>query len=194
MRAQTTKSVRIQFVSLILAGLISMPAHAEVIPGRWEKVSAMELGTPITVALKNGDQIKGELESLSETEVELKTHSARASVPRSDIQSITAWKKDGLGNGAAIGAYVGAGFAGTIAITSGLAKSLDTDMEGALSFAALAVGIGAALGMAVDAEMKSDPIVLYEALGSPRRSKHEDSEWWPPDPPLSETQTANPSQ
>ena len=43
MISPTMKSCRIQILALILAGLISMPAHAEVIPGRWEKVSALEM-------------------------------------------------------------------------------------------------------------------------------------------------------
>ena len=45
MRSQTTTSCRIQVVSLMLAGLISMTAHAEVIPGRWEK--GLRLGNGI---------------------------------------------------------------------------------------------------------------------------------------------------
>ena len=68
MRFLTMKSVRIQIISLMLAGLISMPAHGEVIPGRWEKVSALELGTPITVELKNGDQVAGTFEGLFASE------------------------------------------------------------------------------------------------------------------------------
>ena len=68
MRSETVESCRIQLVSLILAGLISMPAQAEVIPGRWEKVADLDLGTPIIVELKNGDQVEGSFEGLSESE------------------------------------------------------------------------------------------------------------------------------
>ena len=60
MRFQTTTSCRIQIVSLILAGLISLPVQAEVLPGRWEKVSALEMASPITVEMKNGDRISGQ--------------------------------------------------------------------------------------------------------------------------------------
>ena len=93
MRAQTTKSYRIQVVSLMLAGLISLPAHAEVIPGRWEKVSALDLGTPVTVELKNGDQVEGTFEGLSVSDVDVETHSARAVIPKADIQTIATQKK-----------------------------------------------------------------------------------------------------
>ena len=191
MRAQTTKSCRIQIIWLMLAGLISIPAHGEVIPGRWEKVSALELGTPITVELKNGDQVEGNYKGLSVSELELETHSVRAVIPRTEIQAIVTPAKDGLAEGAAIGTAIGAGFVGVVAATSGLTKGLDTSAKGALHFALLAVGAGAALGIAVDAGMKSGPIVLYEARGGTGRSKHGDSEWWPPEPPLSETQPSN---
>ena len=194
MRFPTMKSVRIQIVSSILAGLISMPVHAEVIPGRWEKVSALDLGTPITVELKNGDRVEGNFEGLSASEVDIETHSVRAVIPRAVIQTITASVKDGLTEGAAIGTAIGAGFVGVVAATSGLTRGLDTSAKGALHFALLAVGVGAALGIAADAAMKRGPIMLYEAPGNLRHSKRGDSEWWPPDPPLSETQPANLSQ
>ena len=42
------KSYRTRFVALILLGLISFPVRAGVIPGRWEKVSALTVKTPIT--------------------------------------------------------------------------------------------------------------------------------------------------
>ena len=58
------KSNRGQILALVLAGLVSQPAHADMIPGRWEKVSDLELGTPITVELKNGDRVEGEFEGL----------------------------------------------------------------------------------------------------------------------------------
>ena len=35
-----------------------MPAQAEVIPGRWEKVADLDLGTSIMVELKSGDQVE----------------------------------------------------------------------------------------------------------------------------------------
>ena len=77
MKFLTMKSYRIQIVSLILMGLISMRAHAEVIPGRWEKVSDLELGAPIIVGLKNGDQVEGTFEAyLSGSGCQ--THTARA--------------------------------------------------------------------------------------------------------------------
>ena len=82
MPTPTMKSCRIQFLTLLLAGLIAQPTHAEVIPGRWEKVSDLDLGTPITVELKNGDRVEGDFEGLSASDVDLETHSGSDSENR----------------------------------------------------------------------------------------------------------------
>ncbi len=108
MPTPTMKSCRIQFLTLLLAGLIAQPTHAEVIPGRWEKVSDLDLGTPITVELKNGDRVEGDFEGLSASDVDLETHSARAVIPKTDVQTIATQKKGGAGNGARNGAIIGA--------------------------------------------------------------------------------------
>ena len=158
MRFQTMNSVRIQIVSLILAGLISMPAHGEVIPGRWEKVSALELGTPITVKLKNGDQAEGNFEGLSASDVDVETQSARAVIPKADIQTIATQKKGGTANGARKGAIIGAA-AGAGVGAAGMMMTLanrdgNEDLGEAqglflLFVPAVATGIGTALGIFV---------------------------------------------
>ena len=48
------KDSRTVWISLILVGLLAVPAQPQVIPGRWEKVETIKLGPPITVDLKNG--------------------------------------------------------------------------------------------------------------------------------------------
>ena len=76
-------------IVLTLVGLFAVPARAEVIPGRWEKVADLSFETPITVDLKNRDRIEGKFEGLSPSELSLRTHSAQATIPRSEIQRIT---------------------------------------------------------------------------------------------------------
>lgn len=161
------KVFRIQAVSLILGGLISMPAHAEAIPGRWEKVEVLEMASPITVELKTGDRIVGQFRGLSSSDLELRSPAGRAVIPKTDIQVITRPSKDGLGDGAWKGAAVGAavafgasliGFA--IRGTGGNAD--DSALEGVVGVG-VSAGIGAGLGIAVDAATKTDDIVLYKA-------------------------------
>ena len=175
MRFQTMKSVRIQIVSLVLTGLISMPAHGEVIPGRWEKVSALEVGTPITVELKNGDQVEGTFEVLSASEVEVGTHFARAVIPKADIQTIATQKKGGAAGGARKGAIIGAATGAAIGVGTLLyteanrsrGENLRVEVF-LLGIPAVIAGIGTAFGIVTGAVTKSEAILLYKASGTPR--------------------------
>ena len=175
MRSQTTTSCRIQVVSLMLAELISMPAHAEVIPGRWEKVSDLELGTPVIVELKSGDQVEGEIEGLSESDVDIETHSARAVIPKVDIQTITTRKRGGVGegakNGALMGASVGVALGLVTVFTSG---SSDLTDGGLILMGGTTIGlstvIGAMLGAAAATGKEREAIVVYKAPGVPSAS------------------------
>ncbi len=167
MKSSTMKSYRIQIVSLILAGLISIPAHAEVIPGRWEKVSALEIASPIKVELKNGDRISGQFRGLSVSDLELLSPAGWATIPRMDIQTITIPSKDGVGDGAWKGAVTGAAFAGSLSLLAmviGVSGESNTEIAGlALGFGALGAGIGAGIGVAADAATKPEDIVVYKA-------------------------------
>ena len=168
----TMKSYWTQNLALILAGLISLPAYAEVIPGRWEKVSDLDFGTPITAELKNGDRVEGELEGLSESEVDIETRSARAVIPKVDIQTITTGAQGGGGNGAEVGATVGAAVGAAVGAgvsfigiaTSGTVEASGGQLlVGTLITIGLTTAIGAGIGAASDAGTKSETIVVYEA-------------------------------
>ena len=153
------KFCRTQYVALALVALISLPLQAQVIPGRWEKVSALQVASPITVELKDGDRIKGHYEDLSATDVMLVTHFSRAVIPREDIETITTQPEDGLANGTLIGAGVGAGLMGAWAAV----PSYDFNALGVVLMASIGLAIGAGFGAVGDAIVKPMPIVLYEA-------------------------------
>ena len=167
MMTTTRKSSRTQVLVLFLAGLISQLAHASVIPGRWEKVSELESGTTLRVELKNGDQVEGDLASLSLSEVELDTYSARAVIPKADIQRMSVLLPDGLGDGAAIGAAIGLGLGFGVMGIAILRGNRGDDLSGAPLLAMLVGGLGAAMGAACDSGTKSVAIVVYEAPGTP---------------------------
>ena len=154
------KSCRIQAISLALAALISLPLRADVIPGRWEKVLALPVSSPITVELKDGDRIKGHYEGLSATDVMVVSHFSRAVIPKEDIETITIQPEDGVGDGAGIGFGVG-----TAIVLGAMAKH--GGGEGAIAalllFAGVGAGVGAGLGAAADAATRPVEIVLYEA-------------------------------
>ena len=100
---------RIAVIVLIFVVLLSVPAQAQVIPGRWEKVEALQLGPQITVKLKNGARIEGQCEELSSSELLLRTGTAQARILRADIERITTREADGLAEGAILGTIVGLG-------------------------------------------------------------------------------------
>ena len=162
MVSPTMKSFRIQILSLLLVGLAAQPTHAEVIPGRWEKVSNLDLGTSITLELKSGNRLEGYFHGLSESEVDIETHSVRASIPRAVIQTITTRTQDRLGDGAAIGTALGA-IAWVVLAFIGQGWTDSDSREAYLP----AVPIGAGLRVAVDAYVKSRVAVLYKAPGTP---------------------------
>lgn len=157
-------SYRIQSISMALAALISLPLRAEVIPGRWEKVSALAVSSAITVKLKDGDRIKGHYEGLSATDIFVVSHFSRAVIPKEKIETITIRPEDGVGDGAGIGAGVGFGV-GTAIVLGAMAKHGGGDgaLLAFLLFGGLGAGIGAGLGAAADAATRPLEIVLYEA-------------------------------
>lgn len=161
----TVKSSRIQFLALVLAGLVSQPAHAGVIPGRWEKVSELEPGTTLRVELKNGDRIVGDLTGRSPSEVELDTYSAQAIIPKADIRRMSVLLPDDLGEGATIGAAIGVGL-GTLSMAFRGKNSRDLPV-GALGVLILG-GLGAAMGAVVDSGTKDVAVVVYETPGNPQ--------------------------
>ncbi len=166
-KTQTMKTCRIRLLALILAGLISMPARAEVIPGRWEKVAALQVMFPITVETKDGDRIKGQFEDLSDTDLMLVTNFSRAVIPKEDIETITTQPEDGLANGTLIGGGIGVGV-----MMSALAVKSDHDLDGLGMLVMVGIGfaIGAAVGAATDATTKGEAIVVYKAFRDPSTS------------------------
>ncbi len=157
------ESYRTQVVAMVLVGLIALPLRAGVIPGRWEKVSALRVASPITVELKDGDRVKGHYEDLSDTDVILVTHFSRAVIPKEDIETITTQPEDPLSNGTLIGGAVGAGVMGVWTAAAYSKSYSRVNPLGVLMMAGIGFGIGAGLGAAGDAVAKPVPIVLYEA-------------------------------
>lgn len=164
---QAMKSYRNQVLTLILVALIAQPLHAGVIPGHWETVSNLDMGTPITVELKNGDQVIGDFEGLSESGVDVETRSARAVIPKSDIQTIATQEQGGVGTSAVMGATIGAAVGAGLPLVA-LAQDGSGDMgSGGAALAVLLVaGVGAAIGSVVGAAAgigtKTEAIVVYK--------------------------------
>jgi hypothetical protein len=151
--------------------LTVQPMHAEVIPGRWEKVAALAQGTDIQVRRKAGDLLEGSFRGVdSEYLLLLDASGSAMRVPRESVQSIVARAvvSDRLRNGAWIGAGVGslAGFLSMLGYAKAVTASGPLFGEEAtgyyLAASLVGAGIGAAAGAAADAAVKGQA-VLYRA-------------------------------
>ena len=154
------RNYRTVVIVLILVGVLSVPAQAQVIPGRWEKVEA--LSTPTIIAeLKNGNRIEGKFDGLFPSELSLITHAAQAKIPRADIERITTRGPDSLANGTLIaaGAGAGLGLAGIVAAGGWGGEDFGAYASG---FSLIGAGIGALVGLGIDAIDRKE-VVLYQA-------------------------------
>ena len=145
-------------IALILVSLLSFPARAQGIPGRWEKVEALKLGSPITVELKNGDRLGGQFEELSPSELLLRTNSAQAAIPRAEIDRIITRGRDDLLNGYLIGTAIGGGTMTAVFWP----WSGDWSVWGTAIMGLAGAGLGGLLGIGVDAWTETE-VVLYRA-------------------------------
>ena len=163
------KSRRTQILALILAGLIAQLVTAEVIPGRWEKVVALETASPITVNLKNGDRIKGQFRGLSPSDLELLSPAGWAAIPKADLLAMATREQGGVDIGARKGAISGAAAGAGIGNADQRAARANRDGgddEGEtarlvlLIVSAIAVGIGTGLCIVAGGPTKGEAIVI----------------------------------
>ena len=147
----------------IILVFLATSLHAGVIPGRWEKVAAEKPGSRFLVTLTTGDRMECAFVRLTERSLIVSTpNGVEREYSKANVERITTVDKrqDSLANGAAIGAMSAGIPAGIIALAAaGACKSCKE--EAALGFA-LWTGIGAGIGLAVDASIK-DYATLYEA-------------------------------
>jgi len=98
----------------------SVLLHADVIPGRWEKVEAQAPGIGLTVIMKSGDWFDCAYKELQMDTLVVETSAGERRIPKVDIQRLETSElvpdpvKDGTLKGAVIGAVV-------LAVLGGLA-------------------------------------------------------------------------
>ncbi len=167
---KTARTVVCRTCLLLLFPLVLL--HAEVIPGRWEKVEAQAAGTGLTVMMKSGDRFDCTFEELQMDTLVVETGAGERRIPKVNIQRLETSEpvldpaKDGTLKGAAIGAIAGGVFFGIVGGALGDRAGAGRRIFGALVIGAIGAGIGAgggaALGFAVDYWHKA-PEVLYVA-------------------------------
>jgi len=99
-----------------LTALTATSLNAGVVPGRWEKVDALQQGEPITVTLKAGDLINATFVHLSPEILTISTCTdSHTKVPRHEVSRVEVKVDDGVKKGVLLGAAIG--FAGPLIVT-----------------------------------------------------------------------------
>ncbi len=162
---RTARSVGVCLLLLSHSALL----HAQVIPGRWEKVEAQKQGTELALILHSGEQVYGLLEEVThDTVIVVEEGGGQRSITKLSVHHVETTRIDstrngtliGLAIGGAVGSVSGALFAGAF---SDNPKASDY-LQGALICGAIGGGFGAAIGYGVEkfADHKK-PEVLYVA-------------------------------
>jgi len=143
--------------------------HAQVIPGRWEKVEAQKQGTELTLILHSGEQVYGLLEEVTtDTVIVIEEGGGQRSITKLSVHQVDTTQIDSTRNGTLIGLAIG-GAAGSISgalFISGFSDfpTASEYLGAALFCGAIGAGIGAAIGYKVDKEADHKrPEVLYVA-------------------------------
>lgn len=147
----------IPFVSLVL--LTTIPVLGGVVPGRWEKIEALQQGTGIVVSLNSGEKMTCFLQgTTSEAIIIVSSDGTDHTLPKIAVSRIeTLEKQKGpLWDGALIGGAIGLGVTGALLWKYGDSSTNYGAMLG------LWGGIGAGIGLAVDAGV-SGRKTLYKA-------------------------------
>jgi len=148
--------------SFAMVALTAVSLNAGVIPGRWEKVQALQEGYAVVVKLESGEGIKASYAGFTEEGLLLKRDSGEElEIPKAAVVTVTSQQRisnDGLGNGAIIGAAVGGGFA----LSAGLLLAGGDEPGVVAAFTALYAAIGLGVGVGVDAVIKGHE-VFYAA-------------------------------
>jgi hypothetical protein len=151
------------FFGLCMSPLIlTLMLHAQVIPGRWDKVDILEPGTAIIVTLQAGERLVCSFKSSGPDNLTLTDdQGSERRLPKSEIKKIVSADKyhdttvDGTASGAVIGTGVGA--------LLGILHAVSTDKKSGIAPITLAgTGLGALFGYGAD-KSRQDNRVLYLA-------------------------------
>lgn len=162
-------------VGLVFAVLFSGSLGAGVVPGRWEKVDALDEGTPMLVLLHSGERLRVTLVRSDADSLMLLTEDGiPLLLPKPQVKRITGVEaiRDRLHDGTLIGLAAGfaAGFVGLAAYNAHVTAGGPIWDGEALGYYAgaglLGAGIGALAGAVIDASARS-PEEYYRSPGLP---------------------------
>ena len=132
---------------------------AGVVPGNWQGVESLRLATPLVVTLKRGERLSGSFKALSPEALVLTDRVGKElTVPRPEISRIVVQARDGITNGALIGAGIGLGAA--LAVLAAVGSREGYVLPSAKWGAPLLLsGLGSLSGILVDRAHKSQKLI-----------------------------------
>jgi hypothetical protein len=149
-------------LSLVLVTLLAqVPVTLAQEPAtrEWSAVQALSSGDELVIETRNGETVKGRLNSVSDAQLSLSHKNNNTNIDRNNIRRI--YRLGGTSRGKS--ALIGAGIGGGVGTAAGVAVYSQGDFIGAVIplFGAIGAGIGAAIGAAFGG--KRERVLIYEA-------------------------------
>jgi hypothetical protein len=139
--------------------LQATPAGAGIVPGSWDRVQRLQLGSPLIVTLKSGVRLEGAFNSLVQGELALTDRAGQPlTIASSEISRIVTQVDDTLTNGALTGGGIGLAAALAVLAVAGTGEGF------VLPYAKwgaplLLSGVGIVVGMLVDRAHKGQDLI-----------------------------------
>jgi hypothetical protein len=158
--------VRTLLAIFLIGFLTSSGVEAQAIPGRWEAIDTLPRGSSIIVTLTSVDRAEYIfVQSAPDFLVLTNQDGQEVRLAKADVRTIERQQRDGVRNGALIGAAVGFG-GGFLTLAAFNAKKTASgpiwdreDFGYYISAGLIGAGIGALVGTAVDAGRKGTEIL-----------------------------------
>ena len=135
--------------ALLLLLAVAAPSSAQAVATSFDQLKVLvKAGDTIRVHESNGAEITGRIDSLSANVLTLVAQGRHQELRETDVTRISTRRQDSLLNGAAWGAASGAG---TAAILAAVWCEGDCDAGEVTAVTAVYAGLGAAVGVGIDA-------------------------------------------
>ncbi len=157
------KRILTPFIALAFLAQTSVARIQETskAPGDWTIVELLKKGEKLSVEMKSGKSIKGELTSVSQIGLSISEGGKTTDLSRDDVSRVYQL----IGRTRGKSALRGAGIGGAIGVTGGLILYLPArdDIVGWIvpAFGAIGVGIGAGVGAAFSGGQRR--VLIYQA-------------------------------
>ncbi|HEY5617909.1 MAG TPA: hypothetical protein VIK60_08180 [Vicinamibacterales bacterium] len=151
-------------IAALLLALVASPAYAQGVARSLSQLRVLvEGGSRITVIDGSGGEWSGRLGELTSSELLLQLDGRAQRFHERDIARIRQRRSDSLANGALWGLGVGVGF--TAMVMAGVAHDYDVNLGSALLATGVYGGLGAGIGVGVDALIRTST-TIYESSAS----------------------------